>query len=128
MSDDKLKAVADLRGYDHCFMTKEGVEDFATRFGLAGKIKPYVVKANPNDPKGLTLDNGATSAIGMDAAILASVICDHLGVKYMSKMGRGFQLRACCDALETHFTPTAADSLAGHHPDQSGAERKRRGS
>jgi hypothetical protein len=125
---DKLKAVADLRGYDHAFLTAEGVEDFATRFDLKGKIKPYLAKANPRDPKGLTLDNGATSAIGMDAVILASSICDHLGVKYMSKLGRGSQLRACCDALETYFTPTAADGLAGYHPDQSGAERKRRGS
>ena len=100
----QLEAVRDLRGYDHAFLTAEGVESFAKRFDLEGKIKPYRAKANPKDPKGLTFSNGASEGVGMDAAILAQSICDRLNVSYPEMFGRGSQLRVCCDALEKHFS------------------------
>jgi len=101
----ELKAVSDLRGYDHAFLTPEGVEHFAKAFGLEGKIKPYRAKADPPGTlKGLTLNGDAKEAMGMDAMILASSICNRLNVRYESKFGRGSQLRACCDALEAHFS------------------------
>jgi hypothetical protein len=100
----RLKVVADLRKYDHAFLSAQGVESFAKRFGLEGRIKPYRAKANPTELKGLTLNNGATEAVGMDAQILAMRICELLSVEYAEKFGRGSQLRSCCDALEQHYT------------------------
>lgn len=97
----KLALIADLRHYDHAFLTREGALHFSKPFGF--EAYTYVAKANPQDFKGLTLANGATEAEGIDAADLAEQICRHVGVKYDSKFGRGSQLRACCDALEAHF-------------------------
>lgn len=93
-----LKLIAKLREYDHLFITPEGANHFSTPFGF--KAHTYVLKANPSDPKGLTLNNGATEAEGIDAQDLAMQICRHLKVPFDSKFGRGSQLRACCDALE----------------------------
>lgn len=93
-----LEAVAELREYDHAFVSPKGAKRLAKPFGV--KPTTYLVQANPNDPKGLTLDDGATEAEGVDAAILAEQICHKLGVNYESKLGRGSQLRSCCDALQ----------------------------
>jgi len=99
----KLETARKLHDYDHSFLSDEGVAFFAKAFGLEGKIMPDRIEASPNDPKGLTLYDGATSAVGMDETELAELICRHLGVKYEPKLGRGSQLRACADALEKHF-------------------------
>jgi hypothetical protein len=101
---DKLKAVADLRGYDHVFISAEGVQRFAEAFGLEGKITPTLHYATPQEPKGLTLANGAKSATGMDASVLAATICRLLNVQYEDKMGRGSRLRSCCDALARYYS------------------------
>ena len=93
-----LKYVDDLRRYDHAFLTVEGAENFSKPFGFIARTS--VVRANPEDPKGLTLDNGAKSARGVAAHLLAMQICDHVGVDYEEKFGRGSQLYACCNALE----------------------------
>ena len=93
-----LKYVDDLRNYDHAFLTCEGAEYFSKPFGFTARTS--VVRANPKDPKGLTLDDGAKQANGIDAVHLAIQICRHVGVEYDEKFGRGSQLRACCDALE----------------------------
>jgi hypothetical protein len=100
----KLNAIKNLRAYDHAFISEAGVESFVQVFGLTGSIKPHKVRANPEDMKGLTLKNGARSARGMDAALLAGAICKLLDVRYMAVTGRGAQLRLCCDALEAHFS------------------------
>lgn len=90
--------VDELRGYDHAFLTVEGADYFSNPFGF--KARTYVARANPTEPKGLTLDNGADSAEGIAADNLAMQICDHVGVEYHRGLGRGSQLRACCDALQ----------------------------
>lgn len=97
----KLALVKDLRDYDHAFINEEGVEHFAKGFGVA--LRGHRHHANPDDMKGLTLDGGAKSAVGMDAADLAETICRRLGVSYAPMMGRGSRLRSACNALETHF-------------------------
>jgi len=93
-----LATVDELREYDHAFLTQEGVERFSKPFGFIARC--YEHRATPNEPKGLTLKNGAKSAVGLAADELAQDICQHVGVKYDEMFGRGSQLRACCDALE----------------------------
>jgi hypothetical protein len=95
---DLLKYVNELREYDHAFLAPAGAQYFAEAFGFTAKT--YTVEASPNEPKGLTLHNGAKQAEGIAADRLAIDICCHVGVEYESKFGRGSQLRACCDALE----------------------------
>ena len=93
-----LKAVADLREYDHAFITPEGAARLAEPFDVVPRT--YLERVNPNDPKGVTFDDGRQEAEGIDAAVLAMQICNAKHVVYDSKFGRGSQLRACCDALE----------------------------
>jgi len=93
-----LKLVEALRDYDHAFLTTEGAMHFSKPFGFTARTAVH--HANPTQPKGLTLDNGADSAEGIDAADLAQQICRHVGVVYTRTYGRGSQLRSCCDALE----------------------------
>ena len=95
---DLLAVVNELRKYDHIFLNEKGVERFAKPFGLVARC--YEHRATPNEPKGLTLKNGAESAVGLGAHELAMEICEHVGVEYEEKFGRGSQLRVCCDALE----------------------------
>jgi hypothetical protein len=98
---EQITATEELSTYDHAFLTTEGVEHFTKPFGFRGHT--YVHKANPTEPKGLTLKDGATESEGQDAARLAEEICRHLGVEYPEKFGRGSQLRVCCEALLDHL-------------------------
>jgi hypothetical protein len=97
----KLEAVKDLRDYDHCFLNEKGVAKFAKAFGV--KLRATYHKADPSNPKGLRFSDGAKGGIGMDAATMAELICDQLGVQYEHKLGRGFRLQSACNALEAHF-------------------------
>lgn len=93
-----LDGVKELRDYDHIFLDVEGANHFGNIFGFT--IRTYVAHANPNDPKGLTFNDGRRSGRGIAAHTLAMQICNHFKVPFEHKMGRGFQLRMCCDALE----------------------------
>jgi hypothetical protein len=93
-----IKTVDELRKYDHCFISAEGAEKFSQAFGFSART--HVETATSSDFQGLTLHDGIKSAKGLGAHELARQICHHAGVKYKSTMGRGSQLRECCDALE----------------------------
>lgn len=96
----QLAAVNELREYDHAFIGSEGVKHFADIFGL--EITPRMVKASPNEPKGLTFTDGVAEAEGMDAAELAELICVRLGCNYGSFLyGRGAKLRVACNSIQT---------------------------
>jgi hypothetical protein len=97
-TETRIQTVEKLREYDHAFLSVEDAEKLTKPFGF--NARTYVATANPKDFKGLTLRGGAKSAKGIGAHELAMQICDHLGVKYPSRSGRGSQLRDCCDALE----------------------------
>ena len=100
--DARLAAVADLRNYDHAFITPKGVARFNAALGV--DIKPYTAWADPNDPKGLTFDDGAKSGQGCDAAYYAEEACRLAGSPFEPwQSGRGSRLRSACDALEALF-------------------------
>lgn len=81
----------------HTLFTNEMVEKINGAFGL--RIRPKMYRANPSEPKGLTLDNGRKDAIGISALDAAIELCAALNVQFESKMGRGYQVRACVEAL-----------------------------
>jgi hypothetical protein len=97
--EERLAAIDLLATYDHCFIAQEEVHAITKPFGFLGQT--YVAKSNagPNNPKGLTLAEGLTELRGQDAAVVSEHICRELGVDYMSKFGRGSQLRECCEQL-----------------------------
>lgn len=99
--EQQIAAVRELQECHHIFFTPEGMDHFTEPFGFKGETNIHY--ANPNDPKGLTLADGAEFAEGAAAENIAAQICRHLGVPYENKIGRGFQLRACCDALLKHL-------------------------
>lgn len=82
----------------HAFWTPEFVTKINDAFGT--KLECYTAKATGHkDPKGLTLNNGASSATGLASFEIAPMLCRHFNVKYESKLGRGSQVRACVQAL-----------------------------
>lgn len=106
---DKAKQIAtitELRDdYDHCFLTEAGANHFGEPFGFVPRCSRHF--ANPEEPKGLTLEDGAESAIGIAADDLAAQIATALGVQWASwKMGRGSRLRDACNAILAHIEET----------------------
>src|SRR5438477_11347218 len=95
---DKIKLIERLRhDYDHAFLSEAGCREFLDPFGITGGVETW--NANPHDMKGLTLNDGAQSAKGNDAANIAEMIANELGCKYFQAMGRGSRLRFACDAI-----------------------------
>jgi len=103
----KLKAIQELRKYDHSFITPEGVEKFTKPFGFKGST--YIATDNRSEFKGLNLGSDkkeGDKAEGQEAHIVAQQIADKLGVKCKQMLGIGSALRECCSAIETHLTKT----------------------
>jgi hypothetical protein len=101
----QLAAVAELREYDHIFISAEGVRQFAAAFGVNLKPRTAKADASPDNPKGLVLSDGASEAEGLDATELAELVCVHFGIGYGSSLhGRGARLRVACDLLEKYLT------------------------
>lgn len=102
MRDERKLALArELHDYDHAFLNAEGVAHFAEGFGVT--LNPSRHYASPRQPKGLTLDNGAKSAIGMDAADMAEEIARQVTGFQPWQSGRGFRLRSAIAALEAYY-------------------------
>ena len=99
----KLEAIKELRNYDHCLLSPEGVKELGAPFGI---YETVTVKDNRSDFKGLTLRDAkeGETAEGLPAHELAKRICDKSGIAYIPQYGIGSQLRVCCDAMEKHLT------------------------
>lgn len=69
-------------------------------FGTKIECREYAVGGGP---KGLTLNKGETSSKGIACFDLLPQICNELKIPYESKLGRGFQVQACCEAIANHF-------------------------
>ena len=100
----QLKAIKELSGYDHCFLSPKGVENFTEPFGFKGST--HLATDTRSHFKGLNLGEGfkeGDTARGQDADVLACEIADKLGVEYASMFGRGSALRECCRAVKEHL-------------------------
>ena len=101
----KQQAVIELAKYDHGFLSKQTVLEINTPFGFEGFT--YLAKANPNDFKGLSLQDDKGNQIdeleGMDAHKVAIQICQHLDIDYPDMNGIGSQLYSCIKALQDHL-------------------------
>ena len=106
----KLTAISALRNFDHELIGQEDIDKICEPFGVhIDGFKWY--EDYTTNPKGLRLNPGphvkedkkGRYALGLEASVLATLLCSRLGVKYEGKMGRGSQLRSCCDALEEKY-------------------------
>lgn len=99
----------------HAFMKPEFVAAVNTAFGTDLKCSVHKADRSPQNPKGLQFDDGATEAEGMDTRTIAELVCSKLGVKYEEKMGRGFQVVACVNALHLAGYPKDGSKYAHAH-------------
>ena len=99
---DRFKTKEDILSHldscTHNLFSEEFVAKVNEIFGVNLKCFEYEADGHKN-PKGLTLANGEKKAMGLACFNLALMLCQALNVKYESKLGRGFQVRACCDAI-----------------------------
>ena len=93
----KAEILETLRNETHVLWTIGFLNEANAAFGV--QIVPREYRADPGNPKGLTLSHRAEFADGISSSDLACALCDALGVKYQEMMGRGFQVRACIAAL-----------------------------
>lgn len=101
ITKEQEAALHELETNTHLFWKSEAAKDLTRPFGFECRVIEY--KANPRDPKGLTLDNGARSAVGAASWDISSQICSHLKVRSEGKLGRGFQVRSDCDAARRYL-------------------------
>lgn len=81
----------------HAFFTTEFLTLVNGAFGA--DIKPVECEADPDDPQGLVIHNGADRAVGIAAFNLAPQLCRALGVSYLGAHGRGTLVHHCIEAL-----------------------------
>jgi hypothetical protein len=98
----QIEKLRELAGNTHTLFNEKGVKEYADAFpGFTPRLMKY--KAEPNNPKGLTLNNGAKEAIGLASWDLAYQICSHYDCKAESALGRGTQQRLYCNAVIKHL-------------------------
>ena len=99
----KVQAVKELEKCSHCFLSPEGIKQIGMPFNVYKTIK---MKDNRSEFKGLNAGENhkeGDSIEGIDASVLAEMICDKEGVEYMLCHGRGSQLGVCCKVLLKHL-------------------------
>lgn len=102
----QAKVIRELYEYDHAFLSPVGAAHFTQPFGFIART--HVEKANPQDFKGLTLNEGMSEAEGVEASALALQIASHLGVSVPDMFGRGSQLRIACAKILEHLNGKTA--------------------
>ena len=108
MKYTKLKAINELLEHDHAFLSPEGVKNIGEPLGIYQTRK---VKDTRSQFKGLDCSTSGYKegdvVEGLDAHILAMMICKKEGVEYQDYFGIGSQLRECCRAMIDHLTKGA---------------------
>jgi len=100
--EDALSALA---GWHHSFVAEESANRVARALGVQKPVPCHRGYSNQDgDPKGLSMKSGQEGSRGIAGWSLAQWICTQLGVAYESKMGRGFQMQACVEALSKRFS------------------------
>jgi len=95
----QLEAIKELREYDHCFLSPDGVREIGKPFDV---FETTIAKDTRSEFKGLTLNDAKEGDVaeGLPAHTLAELICKKLGVEYPAMYGIGSQLQVCCDVAE----------------------------
>lgn len=103
ITKDQAYALNKLESNTHVLWDEIASLSITQPFGFNCRMQTYKNDASPSNPKGLTIDNGAKSAIGASSWNISGQIVHHVGAKSVSCLGRGFQVRADCDAVRKHL-------------------------
>jgi hypothetical protein len=107
MNKKQEEALHQLECNTHLLWKKEAALAISRPFGFDCKMREYLADGGPRNPKGLYLDSGAESAVGLSSWDLSGQIARHVGAKSESKLGRGFQVRADCQAIREKLNEQA---------------------
>jgi hypothetical protein len=83
----------------HCLWRPEAAIDLTLPFGFECHLHIYEADGGPHNPKGLVLNNGRPHATGASSLDISGQIARHVGANPEGKLGRGFQVRANCEAI-----------------------------
>ena len=103
ITKEQEAALSKLECDTHCLWNDSAVIEITAPFGFIGKSRVYEADGGPHNPKGLTLNNSRPHAVGASSWDISGQICSHLKVRSEGKLGRGFQVRADCDAIRKHL-------------------------
>lgn len=99
ITKEQEAALHQLECDTHTLWSPEAAKKLTAPFGFDCRISHHVADASPWNPKGLTLSAGKTEAEGASSWSISGQIASHVGARPEGKMGRGFQVRADCDAI-----------------------------
>jgi hypothetical protein len=86
-----------LAANTHDFWTPERANELTRPFGF--EAFTHEERADYKSPKGLRLKDNAKSAVGASSLDISGQIVAKTGAEAGSFIGRGFQVRANCDAI-----------------------------
>lgn len=102
--DLAIERMRELSRNTHILFNEQGAKYYTEPFGIEPKLFKYEADAGPDNPKGLTLNDGAKSAMGIASWDLAYQIYRHFKLEDVrGYLGRGSQQRAYCDAVIMHL-------------------------
>ena len=91
------EAIKYMERNTHTLIGEAQLKEIADAFGA--KVDAQVYQNEPSNPKGLHTHGRVSEVKGLPCFVLAPTICNALGLEYLQLVGRGFQVRACCEAL-----------------------------
>lgn len=103
ITKEQEAALHQLECDTHCLWTPEAAIAITKPFGFHCKTHIYEADGGPHNPKGLTLENGRPHALGASSWDISGQIVSHFKIRSEGKLGRGFQVRADCDAVRKHL-------------------------
>lgn len=102
ITKEQQEALHTLECSTHTLWKPDAASALTRPFGFECKVREHVADGDRN-PKGLTLANGAKSAIGAASWDISGQIASHYNLRPEGKLGRGFQVRADCEAIRRHL-------------------------
>ena len=103
ITKDQEAALHELECNTHLLWTPEAAKELTRPFGFECRVREQIADGGPRNPKGLYLDSGAEAVVGAASWEVSGQIVDHLKIRSEGKLGRGFQVRADCDAVRRHL-------------------------
>ena len=103
ITKEQAASLRELCGDTHCLWSPEAAKRLTAPFGFECKTHIYEADGGPNNPKGLTINNGRPMAKGASSWDISGQIASHYKLRPEGKLGRGFQVQADCDAIRKHL-------------------------
>ncbi len=103
ITKEQEAALHELECNTHILWSPEAARRLTAPFGFECKLHIYEADGGPHNPKGLTLKNGRPHAEGAASWNISGQIASHYNLEPKGMMGRGFQVRADCDAIRRYL-------------------------